>query len=374
MSEQTQQPPAPAAPDNESQEPEHHFQHEADKTELEKWLKAGLSKVEPYSNYLLIGFIGVAVILVAGIFWTQSAGSSRTAEWEEFVENRAPEDYIELAEKSSDSPVGAWALLQAGRGFLQEGMRNSLSNREVSDARLQEASDAFEKLLNRSNAPSTSREEALLGLGTAREVLEGGNPSSAIEAYQKLVDGFPESRHVPWAMERINELQKESTQEFYAWFRKQNPKPGDRSLPSDFLPKNSAIPELGLLDLLEDSKLNLPPAGDGDANTNKVPTEEEMKKEAANSDEKDSKIAKPFPTKEGDEKPAEKPKAETPKEKEAEPKPAEEKAAEVKKEPAAKTEDKPAPKEASEAPAKPAENKPETEAEAATPEKSGDDK
>ncbi len=353
MSEQTQQPPTPATPDSDPHAPEHHFQHEADKTELEKWLNAGLSKVEPYSNYVLIGFIGATVLLIAGIFWSQSAGASRTAEWEEFVENRVPEDYLAIADKNPDSPVGSWALLQAGRGFLQEGMRNSLSNRETSDARLQEASDAFEKLLKRSNAPSTAREEALLGLGTAREVLEGGNPSSAIEAYQKLVDGFPESRHAPWATQRINELQKESTKDFYAWFRKQNPKPVDRSLPSDLLPQNSEIPEVGLLDLLEESDLKLPSTGEGEANTKAVPTEEEMKKEGAKADEKDSKAAKPFPTKDGEGKPAEKPKTESPEEK------VKEKSAEAK--------DEPAPKETSETPAEP-----EKEAAAATPEKSSE--
>ena len=123
MSEQTQQPPAAAPPEEHGHPPEHHFQHEADKTELEKWLNAGWKKIEPYSNYILIGFIGVAVVLVAGIVISQSTNSTRTAEWEEFVENRVPEDFLALAEKDHDSTVATWALLQAKRTFQSRDQR-----------------------------------------------------------------------------------------------------------------------------------------------------------------------------------------------------------------------------------------------------------
>ncbi len=300
MSEQTQQPPVPATPDEKPQGPEHHYHHAAEKTELEKWLTAGLKKIEPYSNQILMGFIGVTVVLIAVILWSRSSVSSQKAEWEEFVENRVPDDYMNLAKKTPGTTVGAWSLLQAGRGFLQEGLRTALTNREVSDARLTESVEAFEKLLKQTNAPAAAREEALFGLATAREVLNGDDTSQAIATYQKLIEEFPESGHKAWATQRVEALQKKSTQEFYAWFRQQDPKPSDRPLPSDLLPGGIPAPDPTNLELLQDNLLNLPSAGVGEANQNTVPSEEEMKKEGEEPVKADDEAPKSFPNPEKD--------------------------------------------------------------------------
>lgn len=321
MSEQTTQTPAPATSNEAQGAPEQHYHHEAEKTELEKWLTSAGKKLKPYANQILLGAIALTVVVVTVLFITSSSQSGSAEQWEQFVSYSTPEDYATLAEDNSDSSVGSWALLQAGKGFLREGMSNALSNREVSDTRLNEAVEAFEKLLKNGSAPAKAREEALFGLGTAREVLAGGDPAPAIEAYQKLLKEFPESIHKAWVEQRIQALEKEPTKEFYAWFREQNPKPSDRKLPSDLLPDLPEPPETSDLDLLDDPTLILPPTGAGEENQNTVPSDEEMKtqKEA----EKDSKPAKPFPTSEGEadggetEKPATEP-AET-QEKPAEP-------------------------------------------------------
>lgn len=305
MSEQTKQSPIPATTDG--QTPEHHFQHEAEKTELEKWIQTGLEKAKPHSNQLLMGVIGLVVLIVAVAFWAQSTGSARTAQWEEFVEQRVPDDYLELAKENPDSSVSSWALLQAGRGYLQEGMRNALTNREASDERLNEAVEAFDALVKKADAPPKAREEALFGLATAKEVLSGSDPGEAVQAYQKLIDDFPESRHVPWAKQRVQELNEDSTQQFYAWFREQNPKPEDRPLPGDLLPQDNKPAEVGNLDLLDDSTMKLPPTGVGAENTNTVPPESEK---ADKPEGQPADAPKGFPPAESPEKSPEKPTAE----------------------------------------------------------------
>lgn len=306
MSEQTTQPPAPAPSSDKTNVPlEHHYHHEAEKTELEKWLVKLGEKLKPYKNQLLIGVIAFAVALVAVPLILQSASSNQTEQWEEFVGYSTPEDFAQLAEKNPDSTVAAWALLQAGRGYLGEGMSNALSNREVSDTRLNEAVEAFETLLKNSNAPDKAREEALLGLGTAREVLGGGDPAPAIEAYQNLLKEFPDSIHKAWVEQRVTVLEQDQTQDFYAWFREQNPKPSDRALPSDLLNDIPPPPEKSDLDLLSDPELILPPTGEGAENTNTVPTEEEMKAKEETTEEKAPEKgteAKPFPAPGGAEK------------------------------------------------------------------------
>lgn len=375
----TQTPPAPT-PDGQHQAPEHHYHHEQEKTELEKWLNAALTKMEPYSNQILLGFIVVAVLVVSVTFVIRSTSSSNSAEWETFVGYDTPEDFQKLAEEKGGSSVGAWALLQAGKGFLQEGMRNALTNRSVSDARLNEAVAAFEKLLKEGNASDRAREEALFGLATAREVLNGDDPSSAIEAYKKLVDEFEDSTHVAWANQRIQELESSTSQNFYAWFRKQDPKPSDRQLPSDLMRSLSETEGAETEpDLLEDPKMDLPPTGVGEKNENEVPTLDELKDQE---EKKGDKPAKPFPAPtekmtEKPEAPAEKP--ETPQaapEEPAKPKADEPKATEEKKEEPAPPAEAPKAEEAAKPAAEPAPEKPAEEepAEPAPAEKPADEK
>lgn len=293
MSEQTKQAPAPpSSPDERQQQEEHHFQHEADRTELEKWLKQGYSRIGKYANYLAIGAIGLVVVLLAGFVWSVSSQSSRTAEWNQFLDDKTPEDLLVLADQRPDAPIGSWALLQAGRSFLAEGVQSALTNREMSDARLDQAVKAFDKLLKRRNVPPKAREQALYGLGTAREILNGGDPTGAIEAYQRLVDDFPNSQYAAWSKQRIETLQQESTTEFYAWFRQQNPSPSDRPLPRDGAGQTLPQSPLGNLDLLNDSDLKLPPSGVGEANPNVVPP---VDADAPSDKTPDAKPAPAFP-------------------------------------------------------------------------------
>ncbi len=212
---------------------EHHFQHDADQTELEKWLNAVLSKAEPYSNQILMGFIAATVIAVVGIFWLRSTGEAASAGWTEYVANEAPDDYKEVAEEYPDTPVATWAQLQAGRLYLSEGLNAALSNRETSDKQLNNAKDSFETILKKTNAPAAAREEALAGLASTLEALSDSDTGPAIKAYEELLQEFPETTHGPWAQRRIEALKTGEAQNFYAWFRKQNPQPTDRPKPKD---------------------------------------------------------------------------------------------------------------------------------------------
>ncbi|SFI38167.1 tetratricopeptide repeat protein [Planctomicrobium piriforme] len=222
-----------------------HYHHAPEQTELEKALNKGLTKAEPYSNQLLMAFIAVAVILVGGIFWYRSTGARQTAGWDEFAVCRAPDDYLALADKYPNLPVGEWSRLQAGRQFLAEGLGQALTNRASSDERLNKALGCYEQLVKLNGQPNL-REEALYGLATCREALSDGDDKPAIEAYEQLLNEFPDSQHRLWAQERVNALKTKTAEGFYAWFRKQNPKPADRPKPQDI---PSTPPEDGFSDL-----------------------------------------------------------------------------------------------------------------------------
>ena len=214
---------------------EHHYHHAEDQTELEKYLNAGLEKIEPYSNQILIGFIAATIVTIGAVVWFRSIGATRSAGWQEFVANETPADFASLADEYPDSPISAWARLQAGRGFLAEGLRLTMTDRPSSLDRLGEAQQAFENLLQAGGTiPVAVREEALYGLATCLEALADGNTQPAIDAYEQLLQEFDDSQHARWAEHRVEVLKSGATKDFYAWFSKQNPTPGAPPAPQDF--------------------------------------------------------------------------------------------------------------------------------------------
>lgn len=238
-----------------------HFHHAPDQTELGKFLSHVWRKIEPYTMQIVVAVVLVTIVAVGMILWARGVRADRTAGWQRFVTSRAPDDYLALANEFPTSPVGRWARLEAGRGFLQEGLSLAMTNRTASDERLNQAREAFDQLLGSRGLPPEIREEGLFGMATTLEALSDGDNEPAIQAYEQLLREFPDSRHSLWAEHRAEVLRSETSQEFYAWFRQQQPKPSDRPLPQDMQSPGSVFDHGQLqmpfgLDLPED------PAGD----------------------------------------------------------------------------------------------------------------
>ena len=267
MSDQQQTLPTPPA-SNDPQEPEYHYHHEAEKTELEKWLRNGAKKVEPYTNQILMGVIALAVVAAIAIYALRTGSATETAAWQSFFSADSPEAYLKVAENYPDGEVAVWASLKAGRLHLDEGLGAVLTDRDKSDKSLTKAKHAFTTVLNHSQANDVAKSDAIYGLATALEVLSGDDLTQAIEQYQRLVENYPKSDHVSWAEKRIEELNKASAKDFYAWFRQQNPNPEERPLPSDLdrmkMPGTDLIPD-------PDESGIVPASGVGPENTKTVP-------------------------------------------------------------------------------------------------------
>jgi hypothetical protein len=225
-----------------------HFHHAPEQTELEKAVNRGLTAIEPFTNQIMIVSLAVTIVLAGAILWYRNAGSHQVAGWDEFALCRAPDDYAALAEKFPKTSVGNWSLLEAARGFMTEGLSQALVNKDASQERLNKAKSSYQTLLN-SKVPSELREEALYGMATCLEALSDGDTAPAIDAYETLLQEFPESQHRLWAQERIDALKSKNAQEFYTWFHKQDPKPADRPQPNDVSGETSQEPAMSGLKL-----------------------------------------------------------------------------------------------------------------------------
>lgn len=177
---------------------------------------------EVHGNRLMIGVFVVALAIAGAIFWTRKNWAKQSAAWHEFavavrVDN--PEDYHDVWQKYKGTPVGLWAAVHEGEGWLNLGVQNMFRNVETASGELEKSRDAFQSVVNDRSAPPEIRERAVIGLAHALESLSNGNEADVFKAYESLLKEFPNSIYKDEAEQRIADLKKHG-EEFYTWFSK----------------------------------------------------------------------------------------------------------------------------------------------------------
>jgi hypothetical protein len=224
--------------------------HELAENDLSKLIDHSRDRIEPYRNAILIGLLAATVLIIGGIFVYRSQAAKAMVGAAELAAATTPDEYAAVAEQFPGTETGLWARLRAGEGQLREGIRLSLTNRSASNDSLEQAQKSLETVLKSEDVPSEIREQALFSLAVCLESLSSKQTTTkpAIEAYQRLLSEFKDSRFKVRAEARIKELQQPGSEEFYAWFHAQNPKPEDRPRPMDFnnmpfnLPQDTSEP------------------------------------------------------------------------------------------------------------------------------------
>ncbi len=220
-----------------------HHSH-PEQNELAHWFTDFQRKIEPHTNKIVLAVILATIGIVGYQVMNRSAAAKKSEAWSKYAACTSAADYQEVAEDYAGSEVESWARLEAARSFIQTGVRQSMTNRKASDESLESGKKQLEVLLDSTTISEDVREQALSQLGVCLESLSNGDVKPAIAAYEKLIGDFPESHYVPWAKNRIEELKKPATAEFYTWFRKAQPAPPERPKPQDA--KSGEVPNIQL--------------------------------------------------------------------------------------------------------------------------------
>lgn len=183
--------------------------------------------LEAVQNYLpwIIG--GAAVLLVGSIGWGlySSAAEKKSAQaWADYYFNLTGNDsdsFVDLAEEHPGSAAADWALVTAGSGYLEKGLDQIYVNKSEGEAQIKLAIEQFEEVSSSDNPEL--RAKALMGLAQANESL--GNVEEAAGFYEEVGKVASQPRILALASERRNFLDSDTGKEFYAWFKKQDPKP-----------------------------------------------------------------------------------------------------------------------------------------------------
>ncbi|HLJ11829.1 MAG TPA: hypothetical protein VKU82_11605 [Planctomycetaceae bacterium] len=214
--------------------------HDLQTNELGKIADKLANFIEVHGNRLMIGICVVALLASAGIFWWRSKTAAETAAWRDLsaalaTNNTAnrPDDFYDVWEAHKGSLPGLWARVHEGESRLREGVQTMFRDTEKGVDVLKKAQAAFQTITDDRRAPAELRERALIGLGRALESMSDGSEDDAVQAYQTLVDEYPNSVYKADAQARIAALTKPGGQEFYAWFSKFPRPKGPEKRPRD---------------------------------------------------------------------------------------------------------------------------------------------
>ncbi|MFO1021962.1 MAG: hypothetical protein U0903_14910 [Planctomycetales bacterium] len=188
---------------------------------------------DKYYNQILWTAVVILAAMAVWMYISRSRAVTEGSAWTELTSARTPEEFTDIPAKYPSSTAAAWARLQAAESYLQGALKASFTNREESNASLKRAREQYQALVDASDTPALAREQAYMGLAKCIEASSSGDTEPAIKAYQELLAKFPDTVYKKHAEGRIADLKKSSTQAFYAWFHKQNPKPPEQPKPQD---------------------------------------------------------------------------------------------------------------------------------------------
>ncbi len=244
-------------------------------SELGRLIQPVQPYIEKYGSKVVLGLAALLLIAATYIFYQRSANAAAAAGWGDLASANQPEDFADVADQFAGSPAAAWARLAAANGYFSNGVRMSFTSRTAAKGSFDKAQSAFKKLLDNRGTPKPVRERALFGMAKLEEAMSGQDTSSAIAAYEKLLSDFPSTTYKEIAEKRIEALKNPEVQEFYGWFREQDPSVAEDLLTPDdgsLIPKSpreekTGVPSFG------DSLLD-PNAAAGDGSSTDTADEE----------------------------------------------------------------------------------------------------
>lgn len=206
--------------------------HELQQNDLLAWVNGIVEAVRPYSTLIVLLVVLAAVAFGGWKWWSRSAAAESAYAWDDLfnaMSSRNPAEVQEVAELRPGSDVAQWAMLVAGDMYLSSGCQGLFQSKATAAQDLRKAVDSYLSVLGESQNP-VLRERATFGLARAYESLAGtrqsaGEIEKAIQHYGEVVENWPDGAYAGAAAERLEDLERQSTKEFYDQFAQYDPQP-----------------------------------------------------------------------------------------------------------------------------------------------------
>ena len=201
----------------------------------------------PSNTWLLIwgGIIAVVALVIGLKVYSNVRTRNQSAEWLQLAEADNLSDVERIAEKNPKAKPTQIARFQLARVYLRRGMEHFVSTtpdgRKDALRDLDEAAKLYGELATEVKDNSLLTQEALLGVGKAREALN--ELDDALAAYEQLADRYPDSVDGKEAAERAKKL-KENREQVSAFYKALDNKASPPTNPKSEVPnpKSDASP------------------------------------------------------------------------------------------------------------------------------------
>lgn len=208
--------------------------HQLQQNDLGQLTVKAIPWFEKHGMQLLVGVGLLVVVLIGGIAWWSLASGADSEAWSELALAESVEQFGDVADRFPGTLAAGWANLRAAEMNFSAGVKAMFRDRELGKKDLEAARAGFDRVLGSSvELPDAVRERAMMGLARVLESTSDGDTGPAVEAYERLLQRFPESIHKEFVQKRIEQLKSTSAKEFYAWFHQQKPEPADFPAPRD---------------------------------------------------------------------------------------------------------------------------------------------
>ncbi|HWA97875.1 MAG TPA: tetratricopeptide repeat protein [Pirellulales bacterium] len=211
--------------------------HELQHNVLADQLAVLIEKSRAYSQAIIASVVGVAVLVVVWLYWTNRSTANETAAWSRYVaasdvmtlRRGSLQPLLDVADQYPKTRGGQWARLAAAELQYEQAVQQLFENRTQANEFLASAEQNFTNLRNNSS-DRTLQARATLGLA---RVYEAQNRLEAARLeYDAVITRYPNDVYVIEAKNRRADLDKQATKGFYDWFAKQEITPSsDGTIP-----------------------------------------------------------------------------------------------------------------------------------------------
>jgi tetratricopeptide (TPR) repeat protein len=217
--------------------------HELQTNVLADWLGTKLETAHEYTKAIVASLLAVVVIVGALVFMSKRTEHKQSVAWEQYFDatlTGATEKLGIVADKYPDTLAGQWARLSLGDSELGQGTEQLFEDRTLAKGTLERAIESYTRARERTGDVEIL-ERSTIGLARVHESLS--QLSEARQEYQQLLAKWPNSIYATEAKQRLDDIDKLSTKEFYDWFASQNTKALGASGPGIPGLKPSGLPD-----------------------------------------------------------------------------------------------------------------------------------
>lgn len=200
--------------------------HELARNELADWIGDKIEALKPYSTALTATALAVVVAVCAFMLWSRKSESRRAEGWQKYFTANDPsqqsdEELLKVIDDYPRTSAALWARVSIADRQLAKGIDQLFNDRALARQSLDEAVEGFRTALDEASDDPFLAERATFGLAEAYEAKN--DLAQARERYRAVIDRWPGGAFAGMANDRLGDLERRGTKDFYDWFAKHSP-------------------------------------------------------------------------------------------------------------------------------------------------------